>query len=311
VGDKSAIEWTDATWNPTVGCTKVSAGCDHCYAERLVEGRMQHRYPDGFGQVRVHAHRVNLPLGWRRPRRVFVNSLSDLFHELIPDPWRVEIFAVMAAARRHTFQVLTKRPGPMASLLNRLSFRDAVRDRAMGKVLRDREWAWRWPLPNVWLGTSVENQKWADVRIPKLLDTPATVRFLSCEPLLGPVDLTALRASNGALIDCLRGDVKTGDGVVYAACPSGIDWVIVGGESGPGARPMDLAWARALVQQSRSANVAPFVKQLGAHPYDSGNGNLRWLCRSPKGGDPDEWPEDLRVRQFPLSTTAAARGAAS
>jgi hypothetical protein len=146
---------------------------------------------------------------------------NDLFHEQIPDPWRVEIFAVMAAAPQHTFQVLTKRPGPMASLLNRSSFRDAVRDRAMGKVLRDPEWAWRWPLLNVWLGTSVEDQKWADVRIPKLLETPAAVR---CVPLLraaarpgrsdSPPDLER-RADR--LPPWRR---EAADGVVYAVCPS-------------------------------------------------------------------------------------------
>jgi protein gp37 len=328
MGDNSAIEWTEATWNPTVGCTKVSEGCDNCYAERLVEGRMRHRYPHGFGMVRVHSDRVNLPLRWRRPRLVFVNSLSDVFHERIPNEWRVEIFAVMAAARRHTFQVLTKRPGPMASLLSRPSFRDAVRDRAMGKVFRDPEWNWEWPLPNVWLGTSVENQKWADVRIPKLLQTPAAVRFLSCEPLLGELDLGPWlhgwqcsgnggcgwrgQAGHWGRLGEVGFDGRHG---VYV-CPScgarretddgpgpyrvnlGIDWVIVGGESGPGARPMDIEWARDIAKQCIYNDVPLFVKQLGARPYYIDTDDP-WPCRDAKGGDINEFPADLRVREYP------------
>jgi protein gp37 len=150
-----------------------------------------------------------------------------------------------------------------------------------------------WPLPNVWLGVSVESQKWADVRIPLLLRTPAAVRFLSCEPLLGAVDLLEwLHDSN-----CIDRDRP-----VFCICSepreAHIDWVIVGGESGPGARPMDLAWARTLVRQCRSAGVAPFVKQLGAHPYNSDTG-LPWLCRSAKGGDIGEFPADLRIREYP------------
>jgi protein gp37 len=298
MGDKSAIEWTDATWNVTVGCTKVSEGCDNCYAERLVNGRMRNRHPGGFEVVRVHPDRVNLPLRWRRPRRVFVNSLSDLFHEQIPNEWRVEIFAVMAAARRHTFQILTKRPGPMASLLSRPSFRDAVRDRAMGKVLRDPAWSWEWPLPNVWLGTSVEAQKWADVRIPALLRTPAAVRFLSCEPLLGPVDLTPWLPCH-----CPEGPASMPVGCAECAHPANarrsvadatpINWVIVGGESGPGARPMELEWAGDLVEQCQAAGVAVFVKQLG-----SVWARDHWAADS-KGGDWERWPEDLRVREYP------------
>jgi protein gp37 len=278
------IEWTDVTWSPTVGCTKVSQGCDHCYAERLVNGRMRNRYPAGFGEVRVHPDRVNLPLRWQKPRRVFVNSLSDLFHEQIPDPWRADIFAVMAAARRHTFQVLTKRPGPMASLLSRPSFRDAVRDRAMGKAFRDPEWVWEWPLPNVWLGTSVESQKWADVRIPKLLETPAAVRFLSCEPLLGPVDLSRWLLAPEACHRRMRGiygaeticaEPKGHDGYHWPIMDSRkfrpLHWVIVGGESGPGARPMHPQWARDLRDQCQAAGVAYFFKQWGEWVPESQN----------------------------------------
>jgi protein gp37 len=278
MGDGSKIEWTDATWNPTVGCTKVSEGCEHCYAERLVEGRMRHRYPSGFGLVRVHSDRVNMPLRWTKPRRVFVNSLSDVFHEQIPVEWKAEIFAVMAAARRHTFQVLTKRPGAMSSLLNQPGFQDAVRDRAVGKVRGCQPWDWQWPLPNVWLGTSVETQKWADVRIPKLLETPAAVRFLSAEPLLGPVDLGQHLYPTACPSGC---GCRWPEEADWAECgcdgpccteewnpDPGIHWVIVGGESGPGARPMHPQWVRDLRDQcDQAAGVAFFFKQWGEHAY--------------------------------------------
>jgi protein gp37 len=162
MADKSAIEWTDATWNPVTGCTKVSPGCDHCYAERVTE-RWQGK--GSFNRVVLHEDRLSKPLKWRKPRRVFVNSMSDLFHDDVPDAYIAEVFSVMARAPQHTFQVLTKRHGRMRSLLNRGSFRDNL-----------ATWCRPWPLPNVWLGVSVEDQKWADVRVPALLDTPAAVR---------------------------------------------------------------------------------------------------------------------------------------
>jgi protein gp37 len=281
------IEWTrgddgsaGATWNPVTGCTKVSPGCDHCYAETFAErwrGVPGHPYEQGF-DVRLWPERLELPLRWRKPRRVFVNSMSDLFigADQVPDAFVAEVFAVMALAARHTFQVLTKRPGRMASLLSQPQFAAAVGacvTRRTGQVAPRADWLvamGHWPLPNVWLGTSVELGKYA-WRADRLRGVPAVVRFLSLEPLLGPLlslDLT------------------------------GIDWAIIGGESGHDARPMDLAWARSLVQQCREGGVAPFVKQLGAHPFDSETG-LPWLCRSAKGGDISEFPADLRVREYP------------
>lgn len=254
MSDGSAIEWTEATWNPVRGCTKVSAGCKHCYAETFAErfrGVKGHPYEQGF-DVRLVPEALDLPLRWRKPRRIFVNSMSDLFHEEVPESFIVDVFATMMEARRHVFQVLTKRPERMRDFL----------------ASRPSE---RPTLPNVWLGTSVEDQAAADERIPHLLATPAAVRFLSCEPLLGPVDLDMV--------------VTEGTGC--------LDWVIVGGESGRKARPCDVSWVRSLVGQCRAADVPVFVKQLGAahRLYDA------------KGGDPAEWPEDLRVRQWPGERT--------
>jgi protein gp37 len=290
---ETKIEWSDMVWNPVTGCTKVSPGCDHCYAETFAErwrGVPGHPYEQGF-DLKLWPERLDMPLRWRKPRRVFVNSMSDLFHQGVPDEYIAKVFAVMAEAPWHTFQVLTKRPGRMASLLSRPEFpklmnRAACEFPDLGYPLREDGWHGEWPLRNVWLGTSVESQKWADVRVPLLLKTPAAVRFLSCEPLLGPVDL-GLSHPGFPYIGSMGGDWLE---------QNRLDWVIVGGESGPGARPMDLEWVRSLVGQCRAAGVAAFVKQLGAHPYQ---GDLPWLCRSSKGGAPDEWPADLRVREFP------------
>lgn len=255
MSDNSRIEWTDATWNVVVGCTKVSPGCDHCYAERDVN---RWNGDGAFDTVTLKPGRLALPLKWRRPRRIFVNSLSDLFHDAIPDEFIARVFAVMALTPRHTYQVLTKRHGRLRSLLNDEDFRSLVSGEIVGMAVEDglddshlsgearsyRDW---WPLDNVWLGVSVENQQWADIRIPALLDTPAAVRFLSCEPLLGPVSLTATSDAWGKyLIDRVA-------------------WVIVGGESGPGARPMAADWARTLRDECSDHGVPFLFKQWGQH----------------------------------------------
>lgn len=247
MGDRTGIEWTDATWNPVTGCTKVSPGCDHCYAETIA-----HRfagtpaYPNAF-DVTLRPERLDQPLRWRRPRRVFVNSMSDLFHDDIAVDYIAEIFAVMRLAPQHTFQILTKRHGRMRSLLNNEDFRGMVGTTAH-RLAKPRGLDGRgaWPLPNVWLGVSVENQQWADIRVPALINTPAAVRFLSCEPLLGPVDLRAWPHLD-----------EKEDG--YRA----LDWVIVGGESGADARPMHPEWARQLRDQCVDAGTAFMFKQWG------------------------------------------------
>jgi protein gp37 len=192
----------------------------------------------GFG-LTLHWDKIDQPLKWRRPRLVFVDSMSDLFHADVPVEFIVQVFAIMARASQHRFQILTKRPGRMASVLRR--------------VRPD-------PLPNVWLGTSVESQDWATIRIPKVLETPAAVRFLSCEPLLGPLDITTwLQPSDG-----IGGRALSSNGV------GRIDWVIVGGESGPGHRPMDPEWARSVRDQCNLAAVPFFFKQWGGRTPKAG-----------------------------------------
>lgn len=302
MGATTGIEWTDATWNPVTGCTEVSPGCDHCYAKTFAErwrGVPGHHFERGFDVV-LRPERLDQPLRWRKPRRVFVNSMSDLFHDDIPDDFIAKVFAVMALAHEHTFQVLTKRHGRMRSLLSG-DFRAQVAEEmtdliASGTKLNgapivlDRDgdpargavrapgniWGPEiWPLPNVWLGVSVENQQWADIRIPALLKTPAAVRFLSMEPLLGPVSFRW--AKWAPLIDANHLDSL-----------AGVDWVIVGGESGRGARPMDIAWVRALRDECVEAGVSFFYKQQG-----SGDGGSK-ARRELDGRTWDEFPEAER-----------------
>jgi protein gp37 len=298
MAERSHIEWTDTTWNPVTGCTEVSAGCDRCYAKTFAErwrGVPGHPFERGF-DLTLRPERLDQPLSWRKPRRVFVNSMSDLFHDGIPDAFITEVFARMWWTPRHTFQLLTKRHGRMRVLLPRIEAE--LRNRERDLALVDRPTPLTWPLPNVWLGVSVENQKWADIRIPALLNSPAAVRFLSCEPLLGPVDLQQAVVVMGDQ----RGHGLTASWVHVRGCCRrfhGIDWVIVGGESGPGARPMDLAWACDLAEQCQAAGVAVFVKQLGAVW-------ARANAADPKGGNWHQWPSDLRIRQYPRPATGDA-----
>jgi protein gp37 len=218
MAEKSSIEWTDATWNPVTGCTKISPGCKHCYAETFAErwrGIAGHPYEQGF-DLRLWPDRLEAPLRWKAPRMIFVNSMSDLFHENVPDEFIGKVFAVMAQVQRHSFQVLTKRAERLAS------WHDKNRS--------------AWWLPNVWIGVSVEDRRYGLPRVPFLRGVRAAVRFLSVEPLLediGEMDL------------------------------QGIDWVIVGGESGPGARPMRPEWAASVRDQCLAADVPFFFKQWG------------------------------------------------
>lgn len=336
---ETGIQWTDATWNPVRGCSRVSEGCRHCYAERDAARKNDNPRVPGYhgfarfvtigarpvpqwtGRVELIESRLAEPLRRRKPQRIFVNSMSDLFHESLPDEAIDRVFAVMAQSPQHTFQVLTKRPERMLHWFNRgeqgpqdyiddpegfspdseeLSAEDHV-DVAAGTF------GWchanlsaRWPLPNVWLGVSVEDQKTADERIPLLMNTPAVVRFVSYEPALEAVDFARWLYPH----------------IGY------FNWLIVGGESGPGARPFDIAWARSAVKQCRDARVACFVKQLGArpviteplvedptyewnprvYPYRDDAGEIQGFGAQlvdKKAGDMDEWPEDLRVREFP------------
>lgn len=292
MSDKTSIQWTDATWNPIRGCSRVSPGCEHCYAEGVAarfsgpglpfEGlarRTAKGLPQWTGKVRLVAEKLADPLRWKRPRRIFVNSVSDLFHDDLSNEEIAAVFGAMAAAPRHTFQVLTKRPKRMRAWLDWVqNLADPPSLECAAFLLGTEpgldgpihckygpEPDAPWPLRNVWLGVSVEDQRRANERIPILLDTPAAVRFVSAEPLLEAVDLRAFR---------------------------GLDWVIVGGESGREARLFDPDWARRVVADCHAIGATPFVKQMGRRP-------ICLILKDSHGGDWDEWPEDLRVRRFP------------
>ena len=334
MGDKTSIQWTagddgapGATWNPIAAfnketgkrgwfCTKVSPGCANCYAERFNRPRGNGlAYTAGnLDKVEFRLMQLDQPLRWKRPRRIFVESMSDLFHDGVSDVDLAKIFAVMAAASHHQFLVLTKR------IERALDWFAMVEDNFLGYLLAGEEdptgkdWELpEWPLPNVQFGVSVEDQKTADERIPALLRISAAVRFLSCEPMLEPIDLKLNLFSEFASPEEKQQHVAPRRRDL-------IHQVIIGGESGPGARPFNLAWARSIIEQCRQWGTAPFVKQLGAVPMiredewralnptpllNANNRNrvpegyvpLRFEDK--KGGEIEEWPEDLRVREFP------------
>ena len=267
MSQNTGIQWTDATWNPVVGCEHVSPGCDNCYAKQLHDMRHKARlagkrvlplYDQPFEKVQLRQHKVDEPLRWRKPRRVFVNSMSDLFHKDVPEWFLDDVWRTMAATPQHTYQILTKRPHRMRRYVNGL----------------------RHVLPNVWLGTSTESQATLDQRLPFLMDTAAAVRFLSMEPLL-------------ELVEIDPDDIGSRD-----AEGRYLDWVIVGGESGPKARGFDIQWAREIIAECGFAGVPVFVKQLGSRPFSSKH---EIHLKDSKGGDMDEWPSDLCVREFPDS----------
>ncbi len=304
MGDGTGIEWTDATWNPVTGCTKVSQGCKHCYAERdwsrlahlpAYQGRT-------FTDVACHLERLMQPLRWKRPRRIFVNSMSDLFHEDVPDSFIYQVFAVMALSQQHTFQVLTKRPERMLAYMQRLGRSAAILDGAARTIghtfqspLDPDVYLVSWPLPHVWLGVSVEDQEAADQRIPLLLQTPAAVRWVSAEPLLGPVDVQAA-------INRMPWRIGGGD--------AGLHWVVVGGESGPKARPMHPDWARSLRDQCAAAGVPYLHKQNGewiSADQDEcpvGGPASRWMW-----ADGQQWSKHDGQRAIPLFCRAGKKAA--
>lgn len=277
MADNSLIEWTDATWNPITGCAVVSPGCTNCYAMRLAGTRLAHlpsragltrdskAGPVWTGETRLNEEWLTQPLRWRRPRRIFVCAHGDLFAESVPDAWIDRVFAVMALAPQHTFQVLTKRAQRMREYLTQADRQSRIA--ARGFFMDGGDFEARWPLPNVWLGVSVEDQARADERIPDLLATPAAARFVSAEPLLGPVDLTSISWGD----DFVWGITDALAGVDWCLEFPGeprparakLNWVIVGGESGPGARPMHPDWARSIRDQCADAGVAFFFKQWG------------------------------------------------
>lgn len=346
----TGIQWTDETWNPVVGCTPVSPGCLNCYAARTalrLRGMGTRGYRDAddpkgvriaevkagravfTGSVRCVEKALALPLKRGKPTKFFIASMGDLFHESVPLAFVDRVFAVMALCPQHTFQVLTKRPERVAEYLNTgrrhywinkaslaMCGRAAIPTQKHGMVLGG------WPLPNVWLGTSAENQRTLDERVPHLLRCPG-VLFLSCEPLLEAVGLR-LRAERPCSPSCFAHITHPCERCGYQAGRLPIDWIIVGGESGPGARACNVEWVRSVVRQGREAGVPVFVKQLGARVVvhndsfsewpDDGDGLIYddkgpgWSYQGElvevrlhdsHGGDPAEWPEDLRVREMP------------
>lgn len=300
MSDGSKIEWTDASWNVVTGCTKVSPGCDHCYAETFAErwrGTPGHHFEQGFDVV-VHRDRLTLPFKWRKSKRIFVNSMSDVFLDAVDDDLIGEMFAVMSLAPQHIFQVLTKRHGRMRTLLNDEAFQGFVSGRATAMASDHRLYTpaldtrnlGRWPIPNIHLGISAEDQRWADIRIPALLKTPAAVRWVSAEPLLNPMSLRP-----GEWIPPRGGGPRVNLNQPWAEVGPALDWCVVGGESGPGARRLGPGWVRHLVDECQDSGVPIFVKQMGSV----------WARQNradPKGGNQEFWPEDLRVREFPQST---------
>lgn len=331
---RSAIEWTDSTWNPTVGCSLVSPGCTNCYAMRMghrvattvphYKGltKLSKAGPVWTGKVALVPEKVlTQPLRWRRPRRIFVNSMSDLFHEDVPDAWIDQVLAVMARCPQHTFQVLTKRAARMREYLSQFdhrgryvcsSTRDQIgpdpRDGNRLLLLQEDQ---HWPLPNVHLGVSAERQWEADERIPELLATPAAKRFVSLEPMLGPIMLHYLKVSGGPVVDALAGEHwYQGAGSINSSTITGkprLDWAIAGGESGPGARPPHPRWFADLRDFCARAGVPFFFKQWGAwapiEPQPGGDfggglcqGSLRIVRRDGASSDSFE-PGDAVMRR--------------
>lgn len=328
---ETGVEWTDGTWPIVQGCDPVSPGCAHCYAVPLlwrlmhnpnpvISGPLQglvekHKGKLRFtGKVAMREDRLSWPLQWKTPMKIFVPSHGDIFHKAVTEDQLDLIWAVMALCPQHTFQVLTKRPERMRDyFITRHSHNEielaAERLQPSADTPFSPKHVFCWPLPNVWLGVSTEDQQRADERIPALLETPAAIRFISAEPLLGPIILHPLGDGTNALTSSVGPN---------------LDWVIVGGESGPGARPGNITWLRSIRDQCAEVEVPVFIKQLGRRPYwDFCNGFGPWpkhvtftrtkldgcqidaiTLRDKKGGDWNEWPKDLRVRQFPTARTA-------
>jgi len=319
MGQKTGIEWTESTWNPIRGCSRVSKGCRNCYAETVANRFKGPGEPyEGLiakggqwnGEVKLIEHKLDEPCRWSKPRMIFVNSMSDLFHPAVPFETIAGIFGIMAAASWHTFQVLTKRPERAVEFFDWLedhpdrsdfdtrrlqstypgaAWQPFLLAQAAADLLPNQGTGLRvdlkgdWPLPNLWLGVSVEDQATADERIPLLLETPAAVRWISAEPLLGPIILDdylfrgdhSLRETDPMAAAMLAESVADGHGWIRPA----IDWVVVGGESGPSARPMHPEWARYLRDRCQAAEVPFLFKQWGE------------FAPSPDGGLPDDLPE--------------------
>jgi len=263
MGDKTAIQWADATWNPITGCTPISDGCAMCYAKALITRfpllHTRSSIPKPFERLYFHQGRLETPLKWKKPRRIFVCSMSDLFHDQIPFERIDQVFEVIDRCPQHTFMLLTKRP-----------------KRALEYFSQGEPGVF--PYKNVWMGVTTENYTMADERLPVLLDIPATVRFVSIEPMLGPVELF------GKHRDYLHDLGLPGRPPVL----KGIDWVIIGAESGPGRRPCKIEWMVDVVEQCKAANVPVFVKQI----HDGFGRVVKNI---------EDFPKELQFREFPQS----------
>lgn len=280
MGDKSNIEWTEASWNPIVGCSKVSEGCRNCYAIRAANRMngnveayrgltvMKNGRPEWTGAARFIEERLLQPLKWQRPRMIFVNSMSDLFHEAVDTHAIAKIFAVMTTAKRHTFQVLTKRPDRMQQFLQSDYTISQIQYYIDFYLENSAHLRSIWPLKNVWLGVSVENQKTVDERIPLLLQTPAAVHWISAEPLLSQINIEPYLG------------IEDEDGHDFP----GLNWVVAGGESGPNARPSHPDWFRRLRDDCVSYNVPFFFKQWGEWiPAGQSISNPMWMPKDIPG----------------------------
>ena len=328
---KDGTYW-DEVWNPTAGCSRVSEGCRNCWAEKFAWRHANNPKQKAVygptatakgwtGHVTLRPERLELPLKWRKPRVVSVQFMGDLFADGVPDEYLVAVFAVMAAAEEHTFLLLTKRPERMRAFLADKTYWPE-RFVASANMWAAADYGvdvsgfpdfHSWPLPNVWLGTSVEDQRTAGERIPHLLDCPAAGRFVSAEPLLDDAFTCCHCDGRGGFLGAEYGFVCCpecgGGGYVWL---EELDAVIVGGESGPGARPCNVEWLRSTVEQCSESGVPCFVKQLGAHYVDAASGvggaqarpdpsvvpPIRHL-KDRAGADMSEWPEDIRVRELP------------
>jgi len=327
MADNTGIEWTDATWNPTVGCSILSPGCSNCYAMKMA-ARIEKMNPGTHyagttkdrkggavwtGKLALAPESIlTQPLRWTRGRRIFVNSMSDLFHEDIPDAWIDRVFATMALCPQHTFQILTKRSARMrrymtnwpdgAARFHHVAFAAHKINPDLPRGMPDG-WVWqlqkRWPLPNVWLGVSAEDQIRAEERIPDLIETPAAIRFVSAEPLLGPIDFAMMPFPDGDRRH--RWSALTGQAILHATGVDGhpdftvrvdkptkgkLDWIIVGAESGRSARLMQDEWALSIAEQCKASGTAFFAKQLSA--------DIGKVVK-----DIDLFPPLLQVRQYP------------
>lgn len=312
--NKTSISYLTHTWNPVTGCTPVSAGCANCWARRMHARRLWGNQP--FSEVTLHPDRLGQPLRVKKPARIGVCFMGDLFHEAVDRRFIDKVLAVIAMAPQHQFLILTKRPKRAAEYL--LDWR---RENGIALQMADfGVWCkWEWPLPNVWLGVSVEDQATADERIPLLLQAPAAHRWVSIEPMLGPVALSRFfwreisTVERNRIYDATQGHPDAYPLAVEKAWRAGcLDFVVLGGESGPKARPCDLLWIRSIVGQCKAVGCPTYVKQLGSNPV--GKEPLLEPIRNLwyydeqlyhyagfKGAadDPEQWPEDLRVREIP------------